>query len=254
MIKLTQLLNELGINKPSEFNKLKVGKEYIITFNKTIYSTKGETDHFVILSKGPEWFSAINPKHKDNPEDYTFFIYKDDIAKVVPYKEEINELGINNPNPNATDVYLYYQKNIFDSNNLELWGEYLEKIKHKYLDKYFLNNDDTSKLIYVLSKSDLNKFYSEIQQLVQKYSNINELEIDNPNKTAEEVYDYYTSMCTSISIKDFIHIVKPIVVKYGYKFPMGARGFIMSLDKKTLNQLYRELKSEFNNELYENRK
>lgn len=76
---------------------------------------------------------------------------------------------------------------------------------------------------------------------------LSELGINNPNITAEEVWHYYTYICTSISHNDFIRIVKPIVVKYGYKFPMGARDFIMSLDQQVLNKFYRELKSEFNN-------
>lgn len=75
---------------------------------------------------------------------------------------------------------------------------------------------------------------------------LNELEINDPNISHEKVFNYYNSAFLNNNSSHFLKITKPIMVKYGYKFPSGAKEFIMSLNQQTLNKLYRELKSAFN--------
>ena len=169
---------------------------------------------------------------------------------MIKLTQLISELGINNPHPTAEEVCNYYNNIFLDSINFNLnskgWKEYREICK-----PYIENNSNIEGRhvgygdFEYLPQSDLNKLYREMRQLVRKYTNINKLQINNPNKTAEEVMDYYESAFSNIDYANFIRIVKPIVYKYGYKFPMGVRDFIMSLDQQTLNKLYRELKSEF---------
>jgi hypothetical protein len=111
---------------------------------------------------------------------------------VKPYKEEISELGINKPNVSVDEIYQYFRNNILHSQELEMnddfWDEYkyignVYRTKMSEKNNYFLNRQSFEKL----SQPDRNKFYREMQQLVQKYSNeINELQVTNKELKLEK--------------------------------------------------------------------
>jgi hypothetical protein len=77
----------------------------------------------------------------------------------------LNELGVNNPNKTAEEVYDYWNKHLLynDSTNDRLmWGEWM-KIRSNY-GTHMSSLPEFQKL----SQSDLNKIYKEMKQLVQK--------------------------------------------------------------------------------------
>jgi argonaute-like protein implicated in RNA metabolism and viral defense len=89
------------------------------------------------------------------------------------------ELQVTNPNPTAKEVESYWQNEINNKTTVDdiLWKEYI-KMRKPYVEKYIPNNLFSSvpelvnsvRLIPLLSQSDLNKFYREMKQLVQKYA------------------------------------------------------------------------------------
>lgn len=76
------------------------------------------------------------------------------------------ELKINNPNVTVEEVEKYF--NEYSSNDDRWWEEY-DKLKKKYSNPT-KPCPNTPKLIISLSQPDLNKFYKEMRQLVQKYA------------------------------------------------------------------------------------
>lgn len=76
------------------------------------------------------------------------------------------ELQINNPNVTVEEVEKYFDE--YASVDDGWWEEY-DKLKEKYSNP---NKPlpDTLRLIIGLSQSELNRFYREMKQLVQKYS------------------------------------------------------------------------------------
>jgi hypothetical protein len=101
-------------------------------------------------------------------------------------ESKINELEINNPNPSWEEIYDYYDENIYSNwkefaSNSKGWEEY-EEIRNKYCEKY--NLDLETRRLKILSKQDLNNFYSEMKQLVKKYVNINESQRENETFSA----------------------------------------------------------------------
>jgi len=171
----------------------------------------------------------------------------------------INELEINNPNPSWEEVYDYYRNNILYNDNefgagSKGWEEY-EKIENYYSQKqWFYGLDKTN--FKKLSQPDLNKFYRELKQLVKKYNLpynpdndddvLAELEIDNPNKTAEEVYDYFIQNIWDnynefgVSTKGWEGYVK-IRNKYNISNPKYKYDY-QKLSQSDLNKLYNEMK------------
>jgi len=112
---------------------------------------------------------------KLHPEYYTQLV-----------ESKINELEINNPNPSWEEIYDYYDENIYSNwkefaSNSKGWEEY-EEIRNKYCEKY--NLDLETRRLKILSKQDLNNFYSEMKQLVKKYVNINESQRENETFSA----------------------------------------------------------------------
>lgn len=180
MIKLTQLIQELGINKPSEYDKLKKGGEYLITYDLG----DEEPYHFPlkIIGKYGSCCIAIHMHRNDidyynlqDIEDFSFTLCKDNVIKVEPYN--LNELGINK-GVTVEEVYDYFIDNIYNNTNPDElsstskgWEKYIE-LKEKY------NNNksiDTIELIKILSQQNLNRFYQDMKNLVKKYTQLNEL-------------------------------------------------------------------------------
>lgn len=154
MIKLTQLIKELGINKPEI--KLIPGKKY------QVWDTL--MDRWEILEFMEEF-----------PHNGTMY-FKTDLGNfgankkyfiknnwVKPYNEKINELSVNNPGLTAEKVYDQYLK-FFKMR----WD--WDKIKHifqPYIDK----NPKIGAQIGIdtflksLPQPELNKLYRELKQL-----------------------------------------------------------------------------------------
>lgn len=199
MIKLTQLLKELGINKPSEFFKFKKGGEYVVTYDlgdEEIY-------HFplkiisidsggccIATHIGREDIDYNNPDDIDN---YGFTLCKDEVIKVEPYapNNNIYELSINNPNLTAKEVINYWVNNININQNYR-------DIKKKYCLEYSINSSvDSEDLIRMLPKIGLNQFYKDLKELHRRQqqslrpNNLAELQTNKPslfNRLKEDGY------------------------------------------------------------------
>ncbi len=174
MIKLTQLIQELGINKPSEYDKLKKGGEYLITYDLG----DEEPYHFPlkIIEKYGSCCIAIHMHRNDidynnlqDIEDFSFTLCKDNVIKVEPYN--LNELGINK-GVTIEEVTQFYKKYILrDEQELEdgedpIWNKYTDLCKpycEKYGYYYFMNIESFKEM----SQQDLNKLYLGMKQIVK---------------------------------------------------------------------------------------
>lgn len=85
---------------------------------------------------------------------------------MIKLTDILNEFSVNNPNITPEKVYNYWAGS---SLNEEGWTKYIE-LRDSYCNKINIDTGDTRHLVYRLSKSDLNRFYNDIQILVQKYS------------------------------------------------------------------------------------
>lgn len=171
MIKLLQLIKELNINKPSLFDKLKPGNEYWITY--ILYGNK-ITDAFRFVKYiDNNTIEVIDLEYEDSLayENYkNTTLFKDKVILITPYKDEINELEINNPNKTADEVYKFWENNIY-------LGKKYNIIRDKYIEEFIdvnkLNQeekylDPTELLIYNLPQHGLNKFWNDLQILYKE--------------------------------------------------------------------------------------
>jgi hypothetical protein len=115
------------------------------------------------------------------------YIYEDNLLlgkNIKPYKEEIDELSVNNPNITAEEVIDYWDNNIY------LNQDYRD-LKKKYCLEYSINSSiDSEDLIKMLPKIGLNQFYRDIKELyrIQQQSlrpnnidDLAELQINKPS-------------------------------------------------------------------------
>lgn len=225
MIKLTQLLNELGINDP---NKLIPGNKYKVwndTWNRwEILEFENEYSN-----TGSIYFKTNTGNVGVNKKYYLRNKW------IKPYKEEINELGINNPNPTPEEVYNYY----LSLYNTEWAWNKIKPIFQKYIDK----NPEVTKSIGIdkflksLPQSDLNQIYRQLKQ-------INELEINNPNIDWERVWAMYCYLRQDYHWDELYEkVFKKYDIAPAYKLKGGGiPTYVKNLSQPELNKLYRELK------------
>jgi hypothetical protein len=187
-IKLTQLLSELGINKPNHTPEevYKYYNDYIL--NNYWECDIEEADNIDLMWKEfrdlkYNILDVVNITRKklelaNKNQLNTFYRGMKDLVNKynLPYTpDDLNELQINNPNPNVEEVYDYFNKHIGNAEiSWELWNEYII-LAEPYLLKY---NIPTNLLWHYeefekLSQPDLNKLYSQMKQLVQKYATNN---------------------------------------------------------------------------------
>jgi len=230
MIKLTQLISELGINNP---NTLIPGKKYQV-YNDI--SKKWEILEFD-CEYANRWSFITKYGSKSMGKDY--YIKN---KWIKPYKEEVNELGINKPNVSVKEIYKYFSTNILRNHNNDFWEEYI-KICKPYFEKYDINSYIGSFSEFEqLSQSDRNQFYREMKQLVQKYANnINELQATNPNKTVDEVFKLYKILNEKFTFSEIYYKAFDNIIK-DTPFPNSVLEFLSILDKNQLNKIYQKLK------------
>ena len=229
MIKLTQLINELGINKPGQINLIP-GKKYLIFFDK-------EWDVYeYIKTRGMD--SAI---FRNNKSELTTYLDNLILGKTIkPYKEEVNELEINKPSefnkfkPGGRYLVTY------DLGDEEIYKFGLKIIKidldgcctAMHIDR---ENDedenDFEDLGFTLCKEDVIK--------VEPYV-VNELNINNPNITAEEVIDFWDS--NIFLNQDYRDLKKKYCLKYSINSSSDTETLIQILPQHALNQFYRDIK------------
>ena len=159
----------------------------------------------------------------------------------------LNELSINNPAITPKKVFKYFEDNLY-YNNQEFgfistgWQEYKE------LANQFNYSGDTSTLVYQLSKEDLNRFYDGMRQLVRKYVGkeiLNELSINNPNKTREEVLEYFSNTLNNGErFDDFSEAWQELLrlkEQFGYEHYIPISHIIEELPQRDLNRFYNEM-------------
>ena len=187
-IKLTNIVNELQVNnpvvlRPFKNNKWERGKnikETIVNFiranqyqpaNIIIDNVSSQYNHLVVTKAITSVLNmGVMRKKVTNPNTgRKVFVY------YVP-QGSLFELQVTNPNPTAEEVYKFWNEKINKTTEgLDiLWTEYI-KMRTPYVEKYIPNNlnpkvESSGRLISLLSQQDLNKFYNQMKQLVQKYA------------------------------------------------------------------------------------
>lgn len=264
MIKLTDIINELGINSRPEFYKFKKGGEYLVTYDLGDEEPYHLPLKIISIDSGGCCIAMHMHRNNidyNNPHDienFGFTLCKDDVIKVEKYtSNKLNELGIN-----KTSLFNRLEE---DKDYLISWDDngtiQTEKIKVLEFD-----SDEDGKWVNIQILSNVKKwnkilgFEGDLNQTpwiqlfpedlisLKPLNDLNELGIGNNKLQIEKVLEAWEKLVEKtwdINTTLYGKNTHSLLFKYGYNYSyQGVRDWINTINKSTLQNFYNDIINE----------
>lgn len=250
-------INELSVNKPSEFYKFKKGGEYVVTYDlgdEEIYhfplriASIDSGGCCIALHIGRE---NIDYNDQQDVDNYGFTLCKEDVIKVEPYtpNNNIYELSVNKPGKlnrlKIGKVYkITYNIDAYsDGNNEDDNITDNLKILNIQSDKHGLcaetipitEEDNPDDFLLFLWEENIIK--------IEPYV-VNELQINNPNVTKKEVEEFWDG--NIFLNQNYRDLKKKYCLEYSVNSSVDTETLIQILPQVGLNRFYKDLKELYN--------